>query len=161
MFPDLGPKSRLLVCAVWIAGQAALIATGSRRADGAFAFRMFPESSTIDVQLERDVVAQSGHGTETLRVDDGAWLARDRRGVLHRFRWDDRVKDPSLFPYGKPIHASYGAAAQVERLARALDDVATHIDDDDETVRLSASVVVRKNGGPPQRVELASVWRNR
>jgi len=122
---------------------------------------MFPESSTIAVELEREVIAQSGHGTETVRVEDGAWLARDRRGVLHRFRWDDRVKDSNLYPYGQPVHAGYGAAAQLERLGHALDDVVTHIDEDDETTRLIANVTVRKNGGPPQHVLLSSAWRNR
>jgi hypothetical protein len=156
MFPDLGAKSRLVVAAVWLAGQAALIVTGPRRADGAFAFRMFPESSTIEFQLVRVAVAQSGHGTEEIVVDRGAWLAHDAKGVLHRFRWDDRVKDPNLFPYGEPVHAGYGAAAQLERLARALDDVATHLDGDEDTVRLVANVTVRKNGGAPERVRIES-----
>jgi hypothetical protein len=160
MFPDLASKSRLLVATLWLAGQAALILTGPMRADGAFAFRMFPESSTIDFQLVRVVVAQSGHGTEEIAVDRGTWLSHDTEGVLHRFRWDDRVKDPNLFPYGHPVHASYGAAAQLQRLAHALDDVATHIDGDDDTVRLVANVTVRKNGGPPERVRIESRSRD-
>lgn len=161
MFLDLGSSrlARLAVCVIWIAGQGALIVTGAKRADGAFAFRMFPESSTIAIELSRDVVAQSGHGTERVHVRDGAWLARDRAGSLHRFRWDDRVKDGNLFPYGEPIHASYGAAAQLERLARALDDVASHIEEDDETVRLVTDVTVRKNGRPPEHVHLESRTR--
>jgi hypothetical protein len=140
---------------VWIIGQAALITTGARRPDGAFAFRMFPESSTIDFALERDV------GDKVIHVKDGAWLARDSKGVLHRFRWDDRVTEPGLYPYGQPIHASYGAAAQLDRLAHALDDVASHIDEDAETARLIASVTVRKNGGRPEHIRLTSAWRNR
>jgi hypothetical protein len=121
---------------------------------------MFPESSTIEVRLVREVVAQSGHGTEEVPVENGAWLARDSRGVLHRFRWDDRVKDPNLFPYGAPVHAGYGAGAQLERLARALDDVATHTGGDDDTVRLVAEVVVKRNGGPAERVRLESAYRD-
>ncbi len=160
MFPDLGSKSRLVVATFWLAGQAALILTGPMRADGAFAFRMFPESSTIDFQLVREVIAQSGHGTEEIVVDRGAWLAHDAKGVLHRFRWDDRVKDPNLFPYGQPVHAGYGAAAELQRLARALDDVATHIEGDDDTVRLVANVTVRKNGGPPEHIRIESRARD-
>ena len=143
----------------WLLGQAALVATGARRADGAFAFRMFPESSTISFELSRDVVSQVGHGTVNVRVERGAWLARDVRGTLHRFRWDDRVKDGNIFPYGEQIHAGYGASAQLDRLARALDDVAAHIDEDDETVRLVADVTVRKNGRGPEHVRLMSRWR--
>lgn len=151
--------ARAFVAAVWIGGQFALIATGPRRADGAFAFRMFPESSTIRIDLFREVVAPSGQGLVRVPVDSGTWLARDDDGVLHRFRWDDRVTDTNLFPYGRPVHASYGAAAQLERLARALDDVAAHIPEDGETERLVADVTVRKNGGPETHVELASRYR--
>ncbi len=160
MFPELGRAARATVCAVWIAGQAALILTGPRRADGAFAFRMFPESSTIDFTLHRDVVAQSGHGTEDVITEGGTWLARDKNGALHRFRWDDRVKDGNLQPWGQPIHASYGAAAQLERLARAIDDVSAHIPEDDDTVRLVAIVNVSHNGRPPERVRIEGKWRD-
>ena len=160
MLPELGRKSRFAVATLWIAGQAALILTGPKRADGAFAFRMFPESSTIEVHLVREVVAQSGHGVEEVPVENGTWLAHDSRGTLHRFRWDDRVKDANLFPYGEAVHASYGASAQLDRITRALDDVATHSQGDDDTVRLVANVVVRKNGGPPERVRIESRYRD-
>ena len=169
MFPDIGPTSRVLVSLAWLGGQAALVATGSLRPDGAFAFRMFPESSTIAVMLSRDVATArrdvppsadpSARGTTRLAIHDGTWLARDRQGTLHRFRWDDRVKEANLQPYERPVHASYGAAAQLDRLAHALDDVAAHIDDDAETVRLVADVTVRKNGGRPEHVHLESAPR--
>ena len=160
MLPELGPRSRFAVATLWIAGQTALILTGPKRADGAFAFRMFPESSTIEVHLVREVVAQSGHGVEEVAAPNGTWLAHDSRGVLHRFRWDDRVKDANLFPYGEPVHASYGLGAQLDRLAHALGDVATHSPGDDDTVRLVANVVVRKNGGTPERVRIESPYRD-
>ena len=140
---------RVALSVVWVVGQAVLVATGGQRPDAAFAFRMFSESSTIAVSLSREV-----NGV-IVPIEDGTWLARDARGVLHRFRWDDRVKDGHLYPWKRPIHASYGAAAQLDRLAHALDDVSSHIDDDAETTQLIAEVVVRKNGGPPelQRLE--------
>ncbi len=121
---------------------------------------MFPESSTIDFTLYRDVVSQSGHGTVSTKVEGGTWLARDTRGTLHRFRWDDRIKDSNIFPYAEPVHASYGARAQISRLGLALADVASHIDEDDETMRLVADVTVRKNGGPPVHTRIESRWRN-
>jgi hypothetical protein len=157
---NLKPRARLLVAAVWIAGQTVLIATGPRRAGGTFAFRMFPESSTIQIDLSREVVAQSGQGTELVPVEAGRWLARDEDGVLHRFRWDDRVKDGNLFPWGRPVHASYGADAQLERVPRALDDVAAHVPEDAETFRLIADVTVRRNGGPPEHLRFSSRARD-
>ncbi len=155
-----GRLGRALVCAIWIGGQTTLVLTGTQRADGAFAFRMFPESSTIEFTLYRDVISQSGHGTDEIVVKEGKWLAHDADGVLHRFRWDDRVKDGNIFPYGEPIHASYGATAQLQRLTHALADVSAHIDEDDETARLVAVVNVRHNGGPPARVRIEGPWRN-
>ena len=144
---------RLLVSVAWVVGQAALVVTGGRRPDAAFAFRMFSESSTIAISLSREV------NGAVIPVEDGTWLAHDSRGVLHRFRWDDRVKDGHLFPWKRPIHASYGAAAQLDRLQHALEDVSANIDDDAETARLVADVVVRKNGGPPQAMRLAGPRR--
>lgn len=161
MFLNLGPRARLVVAVAWVAGQIALVGTGPLRADGAFAFRMFPEASTIDVELYRVISAPSGQGTVRVPVRDGRWLARDRAGVLHGFRWDDRVKDGNLFPWGAPVHASYGANAQLERLARALNDVASHVPDDAETFRLVADVAVqRRLDTPAEHVELASMWRD-
>jgi hypothetical protein len=159
VFPDLGLSWRVALAVAWLGGQGALIATGAHRPDGSFAFRMFPESSTVSITLSRDVGSEMGHGTVNVPVRDGEWLARDTRGVLHRFRWDDRVKDSNLYPWGRPIHASYGAGAQLDRLAHALEDVATHIDDDADTVRLVADITVRKNGGHPEHVRLESSYR--
>jgi hypothetical protein len=115
---------------------------------------MFSESSTVSVSLSREV------GQKIVPVVDGTWLARDRHGDLHRFRWDDRVKDTNLYPWGRSLHASYGAAAQLDRLAHALTDVARHTGDDAETERLIADVVVRKNGGLPEKVRLESPMRD-
>ena len=45
--------------------------------------------------------------------------------------------------------ASYGAAAQLDRLQHALDDMVAHIDGELETRRFIAEVVVRRNGHDP------------
>ena len=58
---------RLVFCVAWITAQAVLILTAPRRADAAFGFRMFAESSTITVRLEREIEAPSGHGTVRMR----------------------------------------------------------------------------------------------
>jgi hypothetical protein len=151
---DLGPRSRVAFAALWLAGQAALVITAGRRADASFGFRMFSESSTIAVALSRVVEAPSGHGTVSAKVADGAWSARDRDGTLHRIRWRDRVLEPELGTFDVTMHASYGEAAQLERLRAALDDVATHTPEDAETRALVLDVTVRKNGGEPRVIHV-------
>lgn len=148
---------RLLFAVAWIALQAGLIATASRRPDGAFGFRMFSESSTIKVVLHREVVGADGVRTR-VHVDDGTWSARDAAGVPKRFSWYDRVW-PNLGIFDREIHASYGEAAQLARLQGALDDVAAHIPEDAETRRLVLEVTVRRNGRAPRTVTLASAPR--
>ena len=143
------PALRLAFGAGWVALQAGLILTASRRAEGAFGFRMFAESSTLMAQLSREVEAPSGHGTVTLPLKEGEWAARGRDGYLHAFRWKDRVIEPNLSVFGVTIHAAYSAAAQVERWHAALDDVAAHLADDTETKELHLDLVVRKNGREP------------
>ncbi len=150
--------ARILFAAAWLAGQAALVLTAGRRADGAFGFRMFSESSTITVALSREVDGPGGERTR-VHVDDGTWSARDAGGVVHRFVWSDRVKRGELGAFDREIHAKYSAAAQVERWHAALDDVATHIPDDAETHRLLLDISVRRNGRDPYVVHLASAER--
>jgi hypothetical protein len=79
----------------------------------------------------------------------GEWSARDASGQLRHFSWRDRVHDPELRALDRRIFASYGAGTQLARLQRALDDVAAHIPEDGETVRLRADVTVWKNGHEP------------
>jgi hypothetical protein len=139
---------------LWIAAQAVLIVTADRRPDGAFGFRMFSESSTIEVSLLREVAADGE--TRRVRVEGGAWEARDAAGVVHRHAWGDRVRRPELTIFDQPIHASYGAAAQLARFQAALEHVVAALDHDAETTRLLLDVVVRKNGRAPYVVHLAS-----
>ncbi len=148
---------RLTFALTWIGGQLALIATGGLRADGAFGFRMFSESTTISIHLERDVLA--GTVRSKAAVVDEHWVAKDSLGVPHRFEWKDRVVDPVLSHLAVTMHAAYGAAAQLERLQAALDDVATHIPDDDETCALEASAIVRRNGRDEETLVLRSAPR--
>jgi hypothetical protein len=135
----------------WIGLQATLVLTASKRADAIFGFRMFAESSTIRAHLTRVVDAPSGDGTTDVPVRNGEWVARDRDGTPHRIRWHDRVIEGNLASFDREMHASYSAAAQVERWEGALGDVATHLDSegDAETRRLRLDLVVRRNGGEP------------
>ncbi len=159
---DLGPRARVVVAGLWVAGQAALIATGGMRPDNAFAFRMFSESSTIQIVLYREVEAISGEGTQLVRVGaDGSWVATDDNGDPQRFSWRDRVADPTLSRLDVTEHASYGADAQLARLRAALDDVMAHTNNDTQTIALVADVTVRRNGRPPEHVRLTSAARGR
>lgn len=148
---------RIVVAVAWIGLQAALILTAQRRPDGAFGFRMFSESSTIEVVLSREIVGADGARTR-VHVNDGTWAARDGAGVLKRFSWYDRVW-PNLGVFDREIHASYGAGAQLARFQGALEDVATHIPEDAETRRLVLDVTVRRNGHEPYTVTLTSAER--
>jgi hypothetical protein len=147
-------------------GQVALVATARGRPDHIFGFRMFPEASTLEIHLFRDTRETPGAGgTSSAREEGvpaagGEWSARDGSGQLRRFSWRDRVRDPILGSIDARVFASYGVDAQLARLGHALDDVADHIEDDAETHRLRAEVIVRKNGGPPVTVRLESHARS-
>jgi hypothetical protein len=156
---DLGPGARLAFASAYLATQCVLVATAGKRPDHAFGFRMFAESSTMRVELLREVDAPSGHGVIAIGASSGTWTARDRGGLVHRISWRDRVRDPLLSTFGTTIEASYGIAAQLARLQAALDDVATHTPDDDETRRLVADITVRKNGHEPTVVRLVRAPR--
>jgi hypothetical protein len=149
----LGPRTRVALAASWIAGQGALVLTAPMRFDAAFGFRMFPEASTIEIHLTREV-----HGL-TLPVPRGEWSAQDGVGRLKNFFWHDRVRDGVLGAVDERVFASYGADAQLARLQRALDDVADHISGDADTERLGAKVSVWKNGREEKVVRLFSHQR--
>jgi hypothetical protein len=74
-----GPKTAFAVA--WLGTQAVLVVGAGSRPDGAFGFRMFSESSTIEVHLFRE----TGDGTRA-SVDGGEWVAKDEHGVPHRVR---------------------------------------------------------------------------
>jgi hypothetical protein len=161
--PSIPPPSRfvgagrLAFAAAWITLQVALILTANRRADAAFGFRMFSESTTLKVALYREVATLDGSRTR-VHVDDGTWSARDDGGMVRRFAWSDRIRIP-YWVFDREMHASYGAAAQLSRLQAALDDVAAHVPDDAETRRLLLDVTIRRNGREAQTFHLTSPER--
>jgi hypothetical protein len=150
---DLGRRARVAFAAGWVALQAGLVLTASCRPDGIFGFRMFPEASTLEFQLERVV------GGASVVAPGGNWSAHDMSGQLRHFSWRDRVTDPVLSSPGTRVFAAYGADAQLARLRRALDDVALHEPEDAETERFVARVRVWRNGRDPESVVLASTSR--
>jgi len=156
---DLGSTSRAIFAAAYIATQTVLVLTAGRRPDHAFGFRMFSESATMRVTLLREVESPSGHGTMLVPSPGGTWAAHDREGTLHRFAWQDRVRDPLLSSIDVTVFASYGLSAQLARVQAALDDVAAHTPDDSETRRLVAEVTAHRNGRDAGTVRLASAER--
>jgi hypothetical protein len=157
--PGTGPSRnyRIAIAAVWLGVQAALVLTAGQRADGAFGFRMFSESSTITLALYREVDGPAGVRTR-VHVDGGVWNAHSADGVVHRLTWYDRVPTP-YWAFDQETHASYGARAQLERLQAALEDVAAHVPNDAETRRFVLAVTVRRNGREPVVEELVSSER--
>jgi hypothetical protein len=147
---DLRPPARASFAALWVLGQAAMVLTAGLRSDHIFAFRMFSEASTLEIHLSRDTKDFN------LPAPRGEWAARDHAGQLRHFSWRDRVRDPVLESVDVPMFASYGLDAQLARLRHALDDVADNIEEDNETRRLRADVLISKNGREPTTVTLLS-----
>jgi hypothetical protein len=147
-------SGRFVFAGLYLAGQIALVLTAAARPDHIFGFRMFPEASTLEIHLFRDT--RGGR----VPAPRGDWSARDGSGQLRHFAWRDRVRDPVLASVDARVFASYGVDAQLARLGHALDDVADHVAQDAETLRLRAEVIVRKNGGAPVTVRLESHARS-
>lgn len=144
---DVPLAARAPLALAYLLLQAGLVVTAGRRPDNAFGFRMFKESSTIRVELGREVESPSGHGTIVVPLGaSGTWTAKDREAGAHRFSWRDRVRDPILSRVGTTVPAAYGVDAQMSRLAAALEDVAAHTPEDTETRRLVADVTTQRNG---------------
>jgi hypothetical protein len=139
----------------WVPLQIALVITADRRPDAAFGFRMFSESSTLEIALYREAAQDDGQVIR-VHVDGGVWSARSAGGGSHRYAWNDRVRRHELATFDTEINAKYAALAQLSRLQAALDDLATHVPDDIETRRFLLDVTVRKNGREPYVVHLAS-----
>jgi hypothetical protein len=139
---DLGPRARLAFAVVYVCAMTAVVATAPFRLDRVFGFQMFNQASKIEIRLARKV-----RGVRDLvPVVDGEWQARDRRGKLRTFRWEDRVRDSVLHVLDRPVHARYGVEGQLFRLKYALADVLDHIPRDAETTGFVASVSAWKNG---------------
>jgi hypothetical protein len=154
---DPSIRGRTSIAAVYLIIQASLVLTAGLRPDGVFSFQMFNESSRIAIALGRRVPAAGG-GT-TVVPTGGAWEIIDSSGAARQFRWSDRVHDPILRSLGRPVHASYGVAAQLFRLQKALDDVADHLDGDTETRAVVADVRIWQNGRESYETRLESKAR--
>jgi hypothetical protein len=133
------PSRRTLFAAAWLMLQAALVLTAGRRINHAFGFRMFEESSTVQLHLER-LVDDGG----SLPID-AAWTTHDCEGRAVRYRWADLVRSGPV-RLDAPLLAPYGADAGLLRARAAVAWVATHTPRDCETRGFAATVTRVRNG---------------
>jgi hypothetical protein len=120
---------------------------------------MFDQSAVVRTHLQRRV--DGVNGPILVPVEYGSWSAHDHKLTRHQIYWRDRVTARELCVFDAKTDAAYGAAAQLSRLQAALDDVATHIPDDAETIALVADVEVWDAGRPARHVHLESPPRAR
>jgi hypothetical protein len=154
---DLGPRGRVVLAALWIAAQLALVGTSRGRVDGAFGYRALPSSTTVTLSLSREVA--SPEGVVLVAAPGGEWTVRGQDGEPRRIAWRDRVRDPVLSVLDAPVRTTDTDTTVLARVQAALDDMAVHTPDDRETLALVASVTVRTNGRDPHEVRLASPRR--
>jgi hypothetical protein len=149
---DLGPRARVVFAVVWLGAQAALIATAGLRPEHAFGFRMFSESTTEEMHLYRRTF-----DGELVSEANGAWWTRDKNRARIHHSMRDYIDAPELSFYDVRMPASYGEAAELWRLQRALDDTIGRLGDDDRTTAaFVVDVTLRHGGGEPRTVRLES-----
>ncbi len=141
---DLGPRARRVFAVLYVFSLGAAVTVGQRAPDHVFGFQMFNESSSLKIDLFREV--ERAGQAELLPLPDGEWDAPDEQGQLHHFSWNDRVRVAPIHRLGTFVHASYGLSAQLYRLERALHDMARNVSPDHETRALVAVVETVKNG---------------
>ncbi|HEY1693717.1 MAG TPA: hypothetical protein VGG39_16235 [Polyangiaceae bacterium] len=142
--PDLGERGRRAIpwlCGLFFGSELLLIATAGMRSDRSYGFRMFPESSTVEVHVSRRL----GDG-RTVPIEAGRWRAHDCSGGVHAFSWGRMVRFPAPSRLDAPVGAPYGVESEIHRTRDALAWVAAHTPQDCETRALVARVVPTRNG---------------
>lgn len=130
--------------AVVLLGHAALLARGYADPHRFFAFQPFNESST----WRADIVRITTDGRR-VPIED-PWPGG--------YDWDELVRWGVLEQPGRMRHAYSGLGASLDFLDDALDWVADHTPDDDETRYLEATIEAYRNTrGPEVRVQRSDV----
>jgi hypothetical protein len=140
---DFGPRGRTVFLALFFGSEAVLIGTATMRTDRSYGFRMFPESSSVTVHVQRRL-----DGATLVPIVENRWQANDCQGNAHQFMWNKMVRSPAPFRLDRSVGAPYGVENEVQRTADALRWVADHTPDDCETRAFVATVEARKNGRP-------------
>ena len=149
---DLGPRGRVIACAVFFGSEVLLIATAGMRSDRSYGFRMFPESSSITVHVSRRLA----DGT-LVPIEKGRWRARDCGGEEHDVVWGKMVRSPAPWRLDSPVPAPYGVESEVHRTRDALQWVVDHTPQDCETRALVAKIDTRRNGRAPEEIDLEAI----
>lgn len=137
---DRWPPLRSAFAAVYLAIQALLIVTAGGRVSHSFGFRMFEESASIEVHVERVL---DGNVHKPLADE---WLAHDCSGAPHVLRWKDLVRFPAPRWLDTGIAQPYGVDTGVAIARAAIGFVATHTPDDCETRAFVATIKRVRNG---------------
>jgi hypothetical protein len=140
-----GQIARRAVVAGWIVAQLVLVVRAYGAPQDPYGFQMFPESSTWRAEIVR--VTPGGSVPVAAEWPGG-------------YRWDQLVPFRGFGDPGVDHHATAGIDSTLDFLQKALDYAASHTPEDTETLRLSARVTYRRNGGPPQVVVLESMPRS-
>ncbi|HEY6461582.1 MAG TPA: hypothetical protein VIY73_15550 [Polyangiaceae bacterium] len=138
---DLGERGRTIACGLFFGSELLLIATAGMRSDRSYGFRMFPESSMVEVHVSRRL----GDG-RTVPIEAGRWQAHDCAGGVHAFSWGRMVRFPAPSRLDAPVGAPYGVESEIHRTRDAVAWVAAHTPQDCETRALVARVVPTRNG---------------
>jgi hypothetical protein len=146
---DLGPRGRVIACAVFFGSEALLVATAGARSDRSYGFRMFPEASSITVHVSRRLA----DGT-LVPIEKGRWHALDCSGAGHDFIWGKMVRSPAPWRLDASVPAPYGVESEVHRTRDALRWVLDNTPQDCETRALVAKVDARRNGRAPEEIDL-------
>jgi hypothetical protein len=146
---DLGARGRAVLCVLFFGGEAALVATAGLRSDRSYGFRMFPETSYVDVHVSRRL-----DGGQLVPIQAGRWHAHDCKGGVHVFVWDTMVRFPAPWRLDAHVGAPYGVESEVGRTRDALRWVADHTPDDCETQALVARIEPVRNGRPLDPIDL-------
>jgi hypothetical protein len=147
---DLGPRARVVACALFFGSEAILIATAGMRTDRSYGFRMFPESSSIVVHLSRRL-----NDGRLVSVDKtGRWETHDCAGARTFVQWNRLVRFPAPALLEATVGAPYGVDNEVQRTTDAMRWVLGHTPQDCETRALVATVDARKNGRAPYSFDL-------
>lgn len=109
-----------------------------------FGYQMFPEAS----EWRADIVRVTDDG-ERVPIEE-PWFG---------YEWTDLVRGRGLTTPGRRHHADAGIDNQLEFLNEALDWVANHTPDDDETVRYEADVTIWRNMGEPRQLTIVGSER--
>ena len=137
--------ARWAVVVAVVVGQAFFVVRAYWTPHDEFGFQMFPESSTWQADIVR--ITADGSRRSVAEPWDG-------------YRWSTLVPSRGLAAPSRRHHADAGIDNQLAFLAAALDYVATHTPDDDDTVYLEATVTAWHNDDPPRVTVLRSVERD-